>query len=54
MNDMIRKWRLVSHSSITINGNLRLDTSLFTDDQIIVADSEDEQQHSLYNLTENS
>jgi len=27
MNDMIRKWRLTSHSSMTINRNLELDTT---------------------------
>jgi hypothetical protein len=38
---MIRKWRLTSCSSITINRNLKLDTSLLSDDQ---ANSEDELQ----------
>jgi hypothetical protein len=38
MKDMNRKWRLTSHSSITINRNLKLDTLLFAADQVILVD----------------
>jgi hypothetical protein len=38
MKDMIRKWRLTSHSSVTII-NSKSDTSLFTNDQVILEKS---------------
>jgi len=44
MNYTVRKWQLTSRSSMTINRNLKLDTSTFADDQFILASSGDELQ----------
>jgi hypothetical protein len=48
--DMIRKWRLTSHSSITTHGTLKLHTLRFGDDQIILENSENTLLRSVTNL----
>lgn len=47
---MIRKWRFASHSTITINRHLKLDTLFSTDNHFILANSEDKLQCSEDNL----
>jgi hypothetical protein len=50
MNEIIRKRRSATHSSIHINRNLKSGTPLSADDQVILVGSYDELQRSVYNL----
>lgn len=50
MNTIIREWRQLPHGNIMINRRLKLDTILYADDQVLIADSEDKLQISLHNL----
>jgi hypothetical protein len=48
-----KDWRHLSHGSIPINNRQYLDTLLYADDQVLLADSEDSLQLSLHNFKKN-
>jgi hypothetical protein len=50
MNAIIKEFRQKRHGYIAINGNLHLDAMIFADDLVLLAASEDDLQHSLYNF----
>jgi hypothetical protein len=51
VNKVKQKWRLTRQENISISRNLNTDIMLFADDQILQAESEDNLQYSVYNLT---
>jgi hypothetical protein len=42
MNKIIAEWKKKPHSSIKIDRHTKVDTLLFADDQVLVAESEDD------------
>jgi predicted RNA-binding protein associated with RNAse of E/G family len=50
MDNITKRWREGNHGGIPISRNLNLDTLLFADDQVTVAQNEDELQRAVYNL----
>jgi TusA-related sulfurtransferase len=50
MNAIIKEFRQKRHGYIAINRTLQLDAMIFADDLVVLAASEDDLQHSLYNF----
>jgi hypothetical protein len=51
MNAITKEFRQKRHGYIAISRNLQLDAIFFADDLVLLAASEDDLQHSLYNFT---
>ena len=47
---MIKKWKTTEHGKLDISRNLKLDILMFADDVILLADSEDGLQRSVYQM----
>jgi hypothetical protein len=50
MNAIIKEFRQICYGYIALNRNLQLDAMIFADDLVLLAASEDDLQHSLYNF----
>jgi hypothetical protein len=50
MNAIIKEFRQIRYGYIALNRNLQLDAMNFADDLVLLAASEDDLQHSLYNF----
>jgi hypothetical protein len=50
MNAIIKEFRQKRHGYRAINRNLQVDVMIFADDLVLLAASEDDLQHSLYNF----
>ena len=50
INALIRHWRLTIHGNIQLSTNSTLDTLLYADDQVLLANTEDELQYSVHHL----
>jgi hypothetical protein len=50
MNAIIKEFRQKCHGYIAINRNLQLDAMIFADDLVLLAASEHDLQHFLYNI----
>jgi hypothetical protein len=42
--------KMTRHGNIPINRNININTMLFSDDQVLLAKSEDDLQYSVYNF----
>jgi hypothetical protein len=51
MNEIILKWSQTYTKGITLSTSTKIRTTLFADDQLIIADSEDNLQRGLFTLT---
>ena len=52
--DLLRNWKHKADTGIKLKRNIYLNTLLFTDDQVIIQDSEDKLQKSVYLLNQMS
>jgi hypothetical protein len=50
VDNITKRWRKGNHGGIPISRNLNLGTLLFADDQVIVAQNEDDLQRAVYYL----
>jgi len=53
-DDLLRNWKHKANTGIMLKRNLYLNTLLFADDQVIIQDSEDKLQKSVYILNQMS
>jgi hypothetical protein len=54
MNEIIVKWNQIYTKGNTLSNTIKINTLLFADDQVTIADSEDTLQREVFTITKHS